>query len=859
MSTAERVLSPAPPTQQQDVGEKPRRSSFADVDTHQRQQTAAQFQAEQMYPHHPLLGGPEVPPLMSEGGWIDSPMQSAMMPGGPSGSPAGPSFINPFTSNANATVSLPVSATQTPVMMSLSGSPNSMNLYATQANLAGPYSALPMRVTGSEQGLASPNRWQGGYAMSPTWEWGYKKRACDNCNQSKVRCDNGDPCQRCSNRKVACTYNKPQKSRSIANFGQRMSVGMSSSGSGMSSSPSAGSYSPYRSTIQPPLTAPPPRTGQDARRMTAPAMGGSEYVIPHTAPFIASQSQPGPQSWGMTPYLSNINPALLPGNQPEHFSPHAQGTPLPGPSGAFRPGSQSFPEHSTSMGATDSASSLQGLHNGTPALTASHSTSSPDSLEETRERSGSQGGPSTGLVFSSGSGGLQKPLGSSDQQYPVNAAPMTASPLAFMRHSLDSNVTDSTMASVPWPNSASTMGTLDPRVQFRNSVASVDEDAVSVPGSVRASACLELDDANHTIDHRRRSSAGTWANALNDLSLQDGAAAAAVVANAGMDMSIPFVAAQVAQAFQARRPSFPMFPMASSIPGLQQDLSKPQSFGDAKDLWKLFMSEPMTGATPSKEGFDSLDIANRQMTPRPGLGKRNLSTMSKRNSMPELMTPSLAQTFTQSHFDVAAPGATGPAHQSHAEGSEVDDQWRSAISQRHASFDIAPGNGAGSHSFHPTKAELMDGFGSRPLPAVFQSSALHQTLAPERTLSFGLQSFDPQTPPGQSRLRQSQTPLKYSGSAAARPGAKRLSSQLLENAADKKRDSAAEDNWAENRTAARSDAKAQWVNTQSYPHGGTVSLPVTATSTPMMGSAMPLGNQSSWPPGSGIQAVSRAS
>jgi hypothetical protein len=54
-----------------------------------------------------------------------------------------------------------------------------------------------MRLTGSEQGMASST--MGRNTSMGAWpglgfDFGFKKRACDQCNHSKVRCDFNDPC-----------------------------------------------------------------------------------------------------------------------------------------------------------------------------------------------------------------------------------------------------------------------------------------------------------------------------------------------------------------------------------------------------------------------------------------------------------------------------------------------------------------------------------------------------------------------------------------------------------------------------------------------------------------------------------------
>lgn len=74
--------------------------------------------------------------------------------------------------------------------------------YSTfNANLMGghsygmPFTATPMRLTGSEQGMTSGmGRVNSGNYLGMSIDYGTKKRACDQCNHSKVRCDFNDPC-----------------------------------------------------------------------------------------------------------------------------------------------------------------------------------------------------------------------------------------------------------------------------------------------------------------------------------------------------------------------------------------------------------------------------------------------------------------------------------------------------------------------------------------------------------------------------------------------------------------------------------------------------------------------------------------
>ncbi len=91
---------------------------------------------------------------------------------------------------------------------------------------------------------------------------------------------------------------------------------------------------------------------------------------------------------------------------------------------------------------------------------------------------------------------------------------------------------------------------------------------------------------------------------------------------------------------------------------------------DVKDLWKLFMSDPMTSSvTPS--GDRNMDFGNlaaaggNVVTPRPDMGR---GTLSKSNSMPDLKSPS-GESASASSGNTATPRAVDSKATSYVPGN----------------------------------------------------------------------------------------------------------------------------------------------------------------------------------------------
>jgi len=132
------------------------------------------LQAQSMYPHHPLLAGTPQPTQ----NWTSSPPMDM-------NHVVSPNYANPYHPGYS-----PVMASG----MNQTIAPNGLVPFQP------PFTAVPMRLSGSEQGYmaGSPmgRNSSAGSLNSLGYEFGFKKRACDQCNHSKVRCDFAEPCRR---------------------------------------------------------------------------------------------------------------------------------------------------------------------------------------------------------------------------------------------------------------------------------------------------------------------------------------------------------------------------------------------------------------------------------------------------------------------------------------------------------------------------------------------------------------------------------------------------------------------------------------------------------------------------------------
>ena len=563
--------------------------------------------------------------------------------------------------------------------------------------------------------------------------------------------------------------------------------------SGSSSSPQSHFSSPHSTNS--PVAAPVLSTSHLPHTYELPGCAASDSEQP--VPFInanetswSASLPPGPRSqsymtnhqmqhFPMAPQSLNqtYDPAmsLLPGSSPLtgttsniHESPRFSQMPPPA---SFNP---LYSGHRRSI---SSSSSPQQYLMATPSLTSI--STSPSSSDDPAEGRTSQGSASSSLWQDSLVGSLVDQT-SSYAPNPNFAIPLTYSPTQMGNHiNLNSGYPSllPADASLAWsgPNS-----TVDPMVQFRQRFVSNDEDT-SHPSSSAASTFDLLDDSTiQAIHQRRRSSGGQWATAFNQMTLQDGSR---IPVPPNMpNLSKPYAASQQAQQLDQKRPTFPLFTVPEGTG------SKVPSLSDVKDLWKLFMSEPnIPGPTPvaMSETHNTFDTAEPGTAPRPLMGVR---TLSKSNSMPDLNSPLLAGPTSSSFMNGTTPMPAGPQqsyipmHESEQMGAiswadRVSPTWTNEIRHRQALFNMMPGVKMDKTSLsNPILAHDAVHLNGRPIAGVLQhSTALQQTLAPERTPSFGLPEPNTLTPLSTNIPK---APSKLS-SSKARPGNKRLASQAL--------------------------------------------------------------------------------
>lgn len=426
----------------------------------------------------------------------------------------------------------------------------------------------------------------------------------------------------------------------------------------------------------------------------------------------------------------------------------------------------------------------------TPSLTHTSHSTSPSSSDEPAERRTSSISFASAWQDPKGKA-TEIPVTNQDNYLNTSFSPTSANTLVSIPGVPSYQADTGMFAWVP-PVTA----TIDPRLQFRSTTAQDDdaEDGAARPTSSNASTYLEGLDENaiQALDSRRRSSASTglWANAFNQMTLQD----------PKIIPADPYTASQIAQS-SARRPSFPvMYSQQDSV-----GTSKMPSLGDVKDLWKLFMSEPVSSSmmpTTSNENAEPnfAQLHQPMLTPRPELGSRGLS---KSNSMPDLTSPlNNAQPFFSTYINGVTPKPAIPQpsynHQQAPEpGADAGEEvitmkrWKDSIKNRQASFELNPSAQTRVKTASPPnmttmsppdsaathRASLDMGYTNRPLASVLQhSSALQQTLAPERVPSFGGDNLP--TPTKNGFYASKNNVAKFS-SALARPGNKRLASQTL--------------------------------------------------------------------------------
>ncbi|KAL1407519.1 hypothetical protein Q8F55_006952 [Vanrija albida] len=552
-----------------------------------------------------------------------------------------------------------------------------------------PYGSAPMRLSGSDQGII-PSAYSAGGLASRGFELSMKKRACDQCNHSKVRCDFADPCVRCSNRSIQCTYTKPQRSRTMG-----FPSAISTTSSTASQSPS---FSSPASTTSPTLgRSDSPTNMFDIRRNSIPMAMSAQSFLTSDALFAANASRAATRPPVPDPDWDNMargrGQSITASNLAASQNPYVIS-----------------PTTTTAAGLAP-----------TPALTNSTSPASSDLADFANSVNGGLPAQWT-LPHSSESAWAFHP-----------GVPSRSST------SEHASLSSSLQTSDLWSgDNSSTIG----------SAVSEDEDA---------SDSAKEDDH----DRRRRSSASVWATAFNDMSIED-RATQGLTFDQGVDMDVGFQPQRHLSLPEASDPQFAQY----GLPTV--DLN----------LWKLFL-EPVALATPDQRSHDDLDpITYNQDTPR---------GISKSNSMPDLTTPNAASASLSS-FPVPPPGAVGATptasnmktptvNGAHAPSEASMSKWKAQIQERHATFNMKldPGQKLQKPTFATGAQKQL-----RPhLHPLMASTALQQTLAPERTLSFGPPAFDPfgvLMTPGVVLVK---TPTKMLSTQETRPGNKRQASQTL--------------------------------------------------------------------------------
>ncbi|BEJ15490.1 hypothetical protein CspHIS471_0500950 [Cutaneotrichosporon sp. HIS471] len=511
-----------------------------------------------------------------------------------------------------------------------------------------------------------------------------KKRACDQCNHSKVRCDCADPCTRCAHRAIQCTYTKQQRVR----------------GSG---------FGPPVTTAVEPVP-------------NLPLSGISPTTVIRSSPMSSSQARmPGPDTMGNSD-IAIARPLVPDPHRDASIQQTIGGQP------ADNPVLHQSPAHL--------AMSL------TPALTNS---TSPTTTDTSSDRRGSNGNwilPLNAVPIQSHGdfGGIQMDG--------VGLASSFHGSTNLFRAPAESLYNDS----VASPNYAPTLLT---------------EDEESSP--------ISWADKDPRGRRRFSSASGQWAGAMDQLHLDDPQGQGVTFdANGNIQFGLPP---------PQRNSTFPMAPAEISA-----NLSGAPT-GQDVNFWKLFL-DPAALASP-----DVQDMAHSAETPR---------GLSKSNSMPDLKTPPIVTAnYTPLQFldamsiPTAAPGVIDPQplpwqglqqqqqqqqQQQRANSDDTDmDRWRDHIQQRHLSFSMSMDQAAlrvstgelGAPTFASGKSSIM-----RPPPNPLQfNAAMQQTLAPERTPSFGLGAFDATTPKGNPRTPTAHLLSMYMG--FDRPNNKRMASQTL--------------------------------------------------------------------------------
>ncbi|WVQ62243.1 uncharacterized protein L199_000382 [Kwoniella botswanensis] len=819
------------------VRDKPRSASF-------NQQPQPQLQAQRMYPHHPLLAGSSsstssTGPMQVQT-WSTNPSQAFATTAGMtnlSSSPYGQTFVNPVTGTGNPNAIL--------------GNPTYPANHSNNDMLPPfdpPFTAAPMKITGSEQGYSSIGHVPLNNSSGILYEWGFKKRACDQCNHSKVRCDFADPCLRCTHRNIKCSYNKTQRSRTAGyplvpshttSPAQTNMAHNNQNSSVITTSPQSQFSSPH-STSSPVATS--RAINHHQRNNSVSSLPANLSVPPSTIPHrqwgSVPQIQPSATINNWQPVQSGLSQPLYP-SIPAGTAPGSiTGQIVPSPASMNIPlqGAETYQAPTHYQGGntvSQNASPQQGTAS-TPSLT--NNTTSPPDIDEPFERrssyTGTTGGFLSGQEWQNQNRQLKgrnvAPTLQTHNSDPAQIVPFSSSPVQYsptQSSQLSTSAPFGAEYTYQWPPQASQF--IDPTWQARQDMTSDDDNASALSSSAH-STFLDLNDAQFapSQQHRRRSSAGQWTNALAQMSLQDNlsstessviplpepySASGSMESSMSSDGSAPVGVPRGS----ARRPTFPTLTGVAEEP--ESEAQPMPSLSDVKDLWRLFMAEPMTGLTPMGEKHNDLELNTNNgplITPRPGMGKR---TLSKSNSMPDLQSPMInGPQFFNNFLSGLTPRPAEPQNsyllnqQPAAGGMNANDhadigKWSKEIQQRQSSFSLSGqpssklGKSNSQQSFYGTgnNSDQKDRNNkmsppqthsvnrqkpNRPLPSVVQrSSALEQTLAPERIPSFGIPQSFLDTNNNQFLRHQHQQQQVLSGVPPhmARPGNKRLASQTL--------------------------------------------------------------------------------
>ncbi|ORX39256.1 hypothetical protein BD324DRAFT_321282 [Kockovaella imperatae] len=701
------------------------------------------LQAQRMYPHHPLLANPDLQttgPLQNTTQWSNFTSLDGLNSA-------------PLTTAVPLTNVSPIQGIDT-------------SAYTGQMK-------FPMQFSTSDHGIGSSSMGRNSSSSSSISYDYVKKRACDQCSHSKVRCDFAEPCQRCSTRNIACSYTKTPKSRVLSSFpAQRQSY----------------PGSPFRSSTLPGLSISPVA-------FTPSPLGGGTLMAPNsiTGTSVSPTSIPSTllPNLQQTPSTMVWSPNSLSDGQPTPINPQM----LQAGNSLSAPQPLHMGANTVQMSNLSPANLPLNTFAPTPSLTSL--TTSPSGSEEPVERRGSQ---TSSLTFTNP---LLTTTNLKHQNATLGVDGTQMNPSLGMGYNsgMQTDLNNFRFGGMQ-------DGTIDPRIQFRNqALIEDDEETASNPktapptahgnapvSAVKALNELDFDKMKEDLNQRRRSSIGLWG--FNNMSLRDG--------NGENTIPDPFTASMMAQEHQRNIEQLHRH-IAAAASGQKDQNTQGQTnnwntvprvapggaainTNDAKDIWKTFMADP--------SGSQGVQGSSSNVN-RPDMSARSLS---KSSSMPDLQSP----------FEEPAQIPHPPVNHAPKVQDDTDamKRWRNEIRNRQSqtTFALAPGSTTtGGNKMKLDPAAFLEGlagqFGngmSRPVASVFQSSALQQTLAPERTPSFGLENLP--TPfraafafPGMSSSvgtrpglgsnlsNQSNTgawPWKAT-SVSARPGAKRLASQTL--------------------------------------------------------------------------------